>query len=129
MCPTCDHTMHSLADNIWWCPRCGTIKTQHEPCIYEPWLVERAVQYLVSLDPVKKSALQECCKKPDRVVRKMLLVRPLPEPSGKSYIASGDALCLECGHEIRLHPMDPDELSYHDQPFLHVLCNGDRVKT
>ena len=31
-CPTCDHTMQCVAamgggyDNLFWCPRCGTIK-------------------------------------------------------------------------------------------------------
>ena len=24
-CPTCDHTMHGLGDQWFWCPRCGTI--------------------------------------------------------------------------------------------------------
>ena len=30
-CPTCDHTMHNLgveSQRIFWCPRCGTIKTE-----------------------------------------------------------------------------------------------------
>ncbi len=129
MCPTCDHTMHSLADNIWWCPRCGTVKTNHAPGVFEPVWVRRATQYLISPDSVSKSALEECCKRPEREIRRMLAAHPLPPPSGQDYRASGDALCLDCGYEIRLHPLDPNELSYDKHPFLHVLCNGDRVKT
>ncbi len=128
MCPTCEHTMQSVADDVFWCPRCGTLKMNRAPGSYEPWWVERAIRYIASLDQVTKSALEECCKKPDRVVRRML-AKNIPEPSGQEYRASGDALCLECGHEIRLHPMDPNQLTYQDQPYLHVLCNGDRVKT
>lgn len=34
-CPTCDHTMHNLGldqagRRTFWCPRCGTIKTETE---------------------------------------------------------------------------------------------------
>ena len=65
----------------------------------------------------------------DREIRMMLASRPIPPPSGEDYRASGDALCPICGYAIRLHPLDPDELSYDKMPFLHVLCNGDRVKT
>ena len=25
-CPTCDHTMQSLRQTVFWCPRCGTVK-------------------------------------------------------------------------------------------------------
>lgn len=31
-CQTCDHTVRLIANSIpktWWCPRCGTIKTEH----------------------------------------------------------------------------------------------------
>lgn len=24
-CPTCDHTMQKVADNVFWCERCGSI--------------------------------------------------------------------------------------------------------
>lgn len=27
-CQTCDHTMHNIADDTFWCPRCGTVKFQ-----------------------------------------------------------------------------------------------------
>lgn len=67
----------------------------------------------------------------DREVRRMLAAKltPLPAHSGRDYRSSGEALCPVCGHPIRLHPLDPNELSYDKQPFLEVLCNGDRVKT
>lgn len=70
-------------------------------------------------------------EKTDREVRRMLAAKlcPLPAPSGEDYRAAGNALCPVCEHPIRLHPSDPDQLSYDKQPFLHVLCNGDRVKT
>lgn len=25
-CPTCDHTMHPISLDVFWCPRCGTIR-------------------------------------------------------------------------------------------------------
>ena len=25
-CPTCDHTMHQVGTDVFWCPRCGTIR-------------------------------------------------------------------------------------------------------
>jgi uncharacterized Zn finger protein len=32
-CPTCSHTMHGLdtagAERLFWCPRCGTVKSIH----------------------------------------------------------------------------------------------------
>ena len=65
----------------------------------------------------------------DREIRRLLAAKPLLPPSGQDYRVSGDALCPVCNHPIRLHPLDPDELSYDKRPFLIVLCNGDRVKT
>jgi len=52
---------------------------------------------------------------------------PLPAASGEDYRASKDCICT-CGLEFWRHPLDFWELSYADEPFLHVLCNGDRVK-
>ena len=39
MCPTCGHTVQRVNEGVspktWWCPRCGTLKTdgvpEHEP--------------------------------------------------------------------------------------------------
>ncbi len=34
-CPTCDHMMQNLGattDRIFWCPRCGTIRTIRGQC-------------------------------------------------------------------------------------------------
>ena len=53
---------------------------------------------------------------------------PLPEPSGEDYRASKDCVCPICRQECIRHPLDFWELSYSGDPFLHVLCNGDRVK-
>jgi len=47
-CPTCGHTMQSVVDRIWWCPRCGTTKVgdRHDgAATYIPALVERVVRY------------------------------------------------------------------------------------
>lgn len=43
------------------------------------------------------------------------------------YRASGDKICT-CGRKYYDHPMDEKVLDYAGQPFLHILCNGDRVK-
>lgn len=53
---------------------------------------------------------------------------PLPEPLGEYYRACGQCICDVCGKEYFKHPFDFWELSYTGEPFLHVLCNGDRVK-
>lgn len=54
-CPTCDHTMEGLgqndrADNIFLCPRCGTVKIdafgQHGDKVYVPKLVERCRKFI-----------------------------------------------------------------------------------
>lgn len=56
-----------------------------------------------------------------------LSLTPLPAATREWYRAEGSCLC-ECGYEYRLHPPDPDDLDYQGNPFMHVLCNGDRVK-
>lgn len=38
-CPACDHTMQRLAPEVYWCPRCGTIKTASD--IEQTKLVKR----------------------------------------------------------------------------------------
>jgi tRNA(Ile2) C34 agmatinyltransferase TiaS len=40
-CPTCDHTMHSVGDTAWWCPRCGTLSFKGFSQIETPKLVTR----------------------------------------------------------------------------------------
>lgn len=44
------------------------------------------------------------------------------------YRASGQCICDCCGKEYWRHKMDKDIIGLHGSPFLHVLCNGDRVK-
>jgi len=53
---------------------------------------------------------------------------PLNKSTGGDYRADGRCICELCGEEYRRHPMDHFELSYSGEPFLNVLCNGDRVK-
>ena len=42
--------------------------------------------------------------------------------------ASGDCICEECGDSYYHHPRDMKNLGYDNQPFLRVLCGGQRVK-
>jgi hypothetical protein len=55
-CPTCDHTMQSAAQSLFWCPRCGTLKdTRHgEPPIdvSVPKLVERCHKLLTTIQGI-----------------------------------------------------------------------------
>lgn len=53
---------------------------------------------------------------------------PLNQQTREEYRASGACLCEDCGEPYLKHPMDFFALSYDDEPYLHVLCNGDRVK-
>lgn len=54
-CPTCDHTMHCIVTGVFWCPRCGTVKSN--PCwpaetsasVEVPKLVERTREYAARL--------------------------------------------------------------------------------
>lgn len=42
--------------------------------------------------------------------------------------ASGQAICTRCGHVYLDHPLDYRVIGHGDVPFLHVLCDGVRVK-
>lgn len=44
--------------------------------------------------------------------------------------AGHDCVCPECFSKYGEHPLDrrPEARGDNDQPFLHVLCNGERVK-
>ena len=42
--------------------------------------------------------------------------------------ASGDVVCPDCSKEYRKHPYDMEDLSYDGTPFIHILCDGRRVK-
>lgn len=41
---------------------------------------------------------------------------------------SGDVLCPICGHPYRLHPMCDRIKDSENEPFLHVACDGRRLK-
>lgn len=41
---------------------------------------------------------------------------------------SGDSPCPICNHPAQSHPMCGRILSDQNEPFLHVLCDGRRVK-
>jgi len=42
--------------------------------------------------------------------------------------ASGDVVCEICGRKYYDHPMDEEQLSYDGRPFLHIGCDGKRLK-
>ena len=52
---------------------------------------------------------------------------PTPDSTREWYRACGQCLC-ECGYEYQLHPLDEVDVAYDGTPYMHVLCNGDRVK-
>ena len=64
-CPTCDHTMHHVAtagkkDPLFWCPRCGTIKSEAKIKPFEaPMLVARAKALVVDNDESKRIDILE----------------------------------------------------------------------
>lgn len=41
---------------------------------------------------------------------------------GSDWNRAGNCICYGCGHEYMLHPLDDND------PYLHVLCDGQRVK-
>lgn len=57
-----------------------------------------------------------------RFALKVLLTTLPPKQMREWYRSAGDCLCPLCDREYRLHPSDPED------EFLHILCNGDRVK-
>lgn len=48
------------------------------------------------------------------------------DPNGTR--ASGDCVCDRCGQKFLKHPLDWRVIGYGDRPFLHILCDGSRVK-
>ena len=66
----------------------------------------------------------------ERDIRNLLAaaLSPLPPATREWYRADGCCLCEICTYEYRLHPLDTEDLDYQGNPFMHVLCNGDRVK-
>jgi anaerobic ribonucleoside-triphosphate reductase len=58
-CETCSHTMQSLADGVYWCPRCGSIKTGvglYEEC---PKLVPYIRQMIADFESGKASKMTD----------------------------------------------------------------------
>jgi hypothetical protein len=44
------------------------------------------------------------------------------------FYASPYCICTSCNEYYIDHPMDKKRLSFEGKPYLHVLCNGDRIK-
>ena len=59
-CPTCDHTMQDVAKredwNLFWCPRCGTLKIQdaaeNDEACRIPFLIGRLREFVATLGPM-----------------------------------------------------------------------------
>lgn len=49
-CDTCDHTMEAIVPGVFWCPRCGTIKSGFND-VAEPSLVARCRNFEILLSP------------------------------------------------------------------------------
>ncbi len=81
-CRTCTHTMQAIADKLFWCPRCGSVKFQYEKGgdeWSEPKLVQRAFTlceatlFFAAEDEGDKAAqlekaeraVRECCLPPN----------------------------------------------------------------
>ena len=69
-CPTCGHTMQSIVDTTWWCPRCGTLRVgnRHDSLgTSSPRLVDYVTAYFHALDSMPdeavqlRAAVEECC--------------------------------------------------------------------
>ena len=78
------------------------------------------MNYLLRREVVKDLVQQE-----DRL---FMLYGPLPKQTRQEYRAAGDCICDYCGQIYIKHPLDHYEESYDGNYYLHVLCNGDRVK-
>ena len=46
----------------------------------------------------------------------------------KMIRASGDVVCDDCGKKYYDHPEDKGQLSFDGRPFLHIRCDGMRLK-
>lgn len=51
-CDTCGHTMQSAAPSIWWCPRCGSLKTGAPFAFERPKLVDRCREFEKLIGPI-----------------------------------------------------------------------------
>jgi len=53
----------------------------------------------------------------------------LPRAAPGEFVrADGDCVCAHCGRAYVDHPFDPYEIAWYGDPWLHVLCDGTRVK-
>ncbi len=78
-CPTCGHTMHSIASStspVYWCPRCGTLEdhTNGLKDVSTPKLVERCRKFKghaaehvtqTAIDIWKRLGIEEAINLPD----------------------------------------------------------------
>ena len=58
------------------------------------------------------------------MAKKLALLVPPPKSPMDSYRASGLCICPSCGLEYYDHPMLAEPYNW-----LHILCNGEYVKT
>jgi tRNA(Ile2) C34 agmatinyltransferase TiaS len=56
-CPTCAHTMQSITDLVFWCPRCGTIRDGSH--CDAPVLVGRLIEFAGNLSDEHQHLIDE----------------------------------------------------------------------
>lgn len=64
----------------------------------------------------------------DRMIKLDMCGYPavIGDPSGVH--ASGECVCGICGNKYIDHPLDWREVGYDGNAYLHVICDGTRVK-
>jgi hypothetical protein len=55
-------------------------------------------------------------------------VQSILEDEINTYRAGGDCICEICKKRYSEHSLDKEILDFKGDPFLNILCNGDRVK-
>ena len=69
------------------------------------------------------------CEIPDRILIEYLRRRGFVIRQQDEFIrASGDCICPTCGKDYYHHQHDPNAVDWEGHPFLHILCDGTRVK-
>lgn len=60
-CPTCDHTMHGLGEQWFWCPRCGTVLNNEDRAATTSiaYATDQMRNFLHNPDHVKLQKLRE----------------------------------------------------------------------
>lgn len=105
------------------CTRCGEVVALRNKYSAKPRAVHRVggrwiTEYVPCSEVCSELILLQ------RIIKKLALIIELarPTPFGEWFRAGGDVICEACGFEYWRHICDPCD------PFLHILCDGSRVK-